>query len=1833
MDLSRYRLEALRQEHGLVLYRGSSPETGGNVLVLAPESLDPDSGSLRRLEHEYALANELGFDTVVKPLALTRLDGRAMLVLVDSGGLPLSGRVGKPLDIEVSLRLAVELVAAVRQVHARGLIHNDIKPANVIVDDSGRVSLTGFGIAARVPQGRPVDFSHLAAGTPEYVAPEQTGRIKRYADARSDLYSLGVTLYEMFAGKLPFVAADRDEWIHCHIARQPISLEERVNGIPQPLEAIILKLLAKRAEERYQTAAGLEADLQRCLDSWLSNSRIEEFAIGANDRPDRLVIPEGLYGRASQIETISAAFDRVVSRGTTGVVLVSGPGGIGKSSIVEDFRKSLGGRGLFASGKFDQYRRDVPYDTIAQAFKELVRRVIGLERSEMERCRAELKEALGPNGQLIVNLVPELVHVIGEQSPAPELPPQDSRNRFHLVFRRFLSVFARPERPLALFIDDVQWLDLATIELIERLAGEPEVRNLLLICAYRDNEVRVEHRFAQTLKTMRASNDRLDEVRVAPLTADVVARLIADTLDAASSTIMPLAELVFGKTEGNPFFVVQFLGALEEEGLLTFDRDADAWRWDVSRIGAKAITDNVADLIAEKMTRLSNSALEALKHLACLGSGASLGTLSTVLDSSESETTSALWECIRARFVLHADDVFALTHDRVQEAAYLLIPNGELAATHLRIGRALISKFGEAERNERIFEIADHFSRGVSLVIARDERELVARLLRQAGMRAKTSTAYASALRYFQTGRELLGPHGWESQYRLAFDLEIEQAECEFLNGEHGAAEDKLSALSRKARDLIDLAAVTRLRLALYTVGDPDRAVLVGLAYLRNVGIDWSPHPTEEILKDEMQTMRRLIDGRAIETFVYLPRMTNPEWLAAMDVLASLLLPALMTDNNLEDLVLVRMANVSLQHGNCDASCYAYSMLHVVLGLRFGDHQAGYRFGQLGCDLVDSHGLSRFKARVYSCFSSHSAPWTKHLRSCLPRTRQAIETANAVGDLVFAAATSRAMVENLLISGEALAEVQREAEQFLALSRKVGFEVAADGAIIQLLLVRELQGIGEDEGPIDAILPDRQSFERHLEEGGASLVLPLAWYLIRQVQARYLALDYLGAIDAISRLGGILNATRSLFDICEYHFYGALVHAAACDFGGPDERRQHLLSLAAHHRQIALWADSCPANFGTRAALVGAEIARLENREIDAQRLYEEAVRLAKEHGFIQNEAMANELAGRFYSSRDLETNAEAYLRNARSCYLRWGAHAKVRQLDQLYPKVKERSTARLKAADGTLLEELDLAAIMKMSQALSGEIILEQLIERLMVTVVEHAGAVRGLLLLRKEGEMGIAAEAVTTRQGVTVDVRQHQDISGELPESLLNYVVRAQEAIIVDDALEAKSYCSDPYIVSRRSRSILCLPLGRQQDVIGVLYLENNLASHLFTEGQAAVLRLVASQAAISLENADLFRDARHAQERARRAADELRMFFDTMPALAWTSSPNGAFEYGSKRWHDYTGIPLEAAQGDGWGRAFHPDDLGKVREKWRELVELGVAGEIEGRMLAADGSARTFLLQARPVRDDEGAIVRWYGTNTDIDELKRAEEAQAALARASRVMALGELTVSIAHEVNQPLMSIVTNAATALRWLDDDRVNVREARRATERIVRDGHRVGDIINSIRSMAKKARPRMEQLKINELVMEVIALMRDQLSSRELTVNLSLATDAGSVLGDRTQLQQVILNLVLNGIEAIEASNAQLRVLTIASSRAGSGASVTVSDTGVGLDKENQEKAFEAFFTTKPEGLGMGLSICRSIVEGHGGQMWVSSNQPRGSSFHFTLPGVSQEARHANPN
>jgi PAS domain S-box-containing protein len=1510
------------------------------------------------------------------------------------------------------------------------------------------------------------------------------------------------------------------------------------------------------------------------------------------------------------------------------LVLVTGYSGIGKSSVVNELHKVLvPPRGIFAAGKFDQYRRDIPYSTLVQAFQSLVRALLGKNDTELANWREALQTALDANARLMTDLIPELKLIIGEPPPVPALDPQQAQHRFLLVFRRFIGVFARAEHPLALFLDDLQWLDAATLDLLEDLLTSPDIRYLMLVGAYRSNEVDATHPLTGKLQAIRNAGGRVDEITLAPLAKVHIEQLIAEALHDQLTRVEPLAQLVLDKTAGNPFFVIQFLQALAEEQLLTFDHDAGRWCWYPDRIHAKGYTDNVVDLMVDKLARLPAETQQVLQQLACLGNVSTTTALSTVTGMPMAQLRTVLWEAIRQELVEQLEGAYGFVHDRIHEAAYSLIPKESRAQAHLRIGRLLAVQTPTQGLEEAIFDIVGQLNRGAALLVEQSEREQLAGFNLMAGQRAKASTAYASALNYLTTGAGLLSDDCRVRQHGLYFALESNRAECELLTGQLSLADKRLTALALRVMTVVERASVACLQMDVYLLLDrSDGAVAVCLDYLRHVGIEWSAHPGDDEVRREYEQIGRLLGDRAIEDLIDLPLMEDATALMTVNALGKLFAPALQTDTNLSCLSICKAVSLSLEWGNCDASCVLYANVFRVAGRRFGDYQAGFRFGQLGCDLVDRRGLTRFEASTYLCFSCFAVRWMKPVGQCRDLLRRSFAAANRIGDLPYGAYAGNNLTADLLFAGEPLPDVQGEAEQGLAYARKVRFGLVVDFILTQLTLIRMLRGLTPTFGRLDDGEQNEPETEAHLSSS-PDLVLAECLYWVRKLQARYMADDPAAAMSAAAKAQGLLWVCQSFFEEAEFYFYDALARAAWCDEVPVEEHAQQRVAMERGYRQLQTWAQQCPENFASRAALVGAEIARVEGRVVDAELLYEQAIHLAQESGFVHIEALANECASRFYAARGLGKIARVYLQDARYGYLCWGADGKVRQLDAKYPSLRTEALGLGPTTTmATTVEHLDLATVLKVSQAVSGEIVLEKLIDMVMCTAIEQAGAERGLLILSDGGEQRIAAQ-VTTGDNAT-QLRDAPVSMALLPESVLYQVLRTQESLVLDDAMTEASFAADPYIRQHRARSILCLPLMNQAKLVGALYLENNLTACVFSPARIAVLKLVASQAAISLENARLYREVAEREAKIRRLVDANIIGIVVWNAEGDIIEANDAF----LRMLGYTQEDVVSGRLR-WRDLTVPEFRELSERSMLEAVRTGHAQPFEKAYFKKDGSRLPVILGLAMFEASSKEGVAFVLDLTDRKQAeekireseRRYREVQTELAHANRVATMGQLVASIAHEVNQPIAATILNANAAQRWLNIQPPELDEVRHVLGRLIVDANRAADVLGRIRGHIRKAPPQKEPVNINAAIGEMIEFTRGQIIKSGTSLQTQLTEALPLVEGDRVELQQVLLNLIMNALEAmgsIRQAERQLHIGAVLDDAGG--LLVSVSDTGPGFPAENVDQVFRSFYTTKPTGLGMGLSICRSIIEAHGGRLWASANQPCGATVQFTLPVAS---------
>jgi predicted ATPase/signal transduction histidine kinase len=1465
-------LQTLDDATELGLYRARREADATQVLLRMPTALRPASRTLDGLVHEWELAERLHPAWALCPQELLHFPEGVALVYPEFPGHPLTASMC-PVDVGQAIAILVRVTAAVAEMHTHDLLHRDLAPAHVLFDPStGDVRLTGFGLATiQSGMAQYVQAPGVFTGTLACMSPEQTGQLHRAIDFRSDLFALGCIGYQLLTGLQPFGGADPLEWVHSIMARQPTPPQELRADVPPIMSALIMKLLAKMPEERYQSAVGVLADFTRCQTQWQATGQVAEFSLGQQDISDRFLLSQRLYGRTAECQRLQEVYGRVAMHGAVECLFVAGGAGVGKTRLVYDaLQMAVRERdGFLGAGKFDQYARDIPYATIAQAFHHLVQHVLAESDAHIAVWRARLLEALGTNGHLIVEVIPQVAFIIGPQPPVPDLPAAEAQIRFNLVFRQFLAVFATQAHPLVLFLDDLQWADAASLALLEHILTHPDTRFLYLVGAYRDTDVDAGHPLMGSLTLLRAAAVPIQTLPITSLSLADLTQLIADSIQHSPQEVAPLAELVFTKTGGNPFFVVQFLATLHRDGLIAFNRRAASWEWDLAQITNIGYTDNVAAFMVEKLQRLPEAVQGILQRAACISAPVELPVLATITPCAPETAELLLAGAMTEGLIRRVGEGYQFLHDRIQQVAYTMLPEAQRRAGHLEIGRRL-QTLPPVLRDARLFDLVTQLNLGASLITDLDEQTFVATLNLQAGRKARTSAAYASAYTFFTAGLAVLPVDGRLSQYDLAFALSYGQAECAYLTGHFEETQRILDTMRQQARTRIDQAAIYRLLVDVHTTRDAvTEAFTCGLEGLRLLGIDIAPHPSQAEVLAEYRTVRANLGDRTVEELLDLPPMTDPEMLAVLDLLSALLPPALFTDNNLFGMISCVAVNVCLQHGNAEASPMAYALFGSTLCGLFEEYEEGYRFGKLGYAMVEKYGYASYKAKVCLVFGDLVNFWTHPFTSDLAFMREGLAAGHASGDLSYACYCANHIVTLLIVQGERLEEVWRESERHLDFVRKARYEAVVDEIMSMQRLVQNLRGLTLDLSTFSEGQFEQTQFEAHLDQNRRTLTV--CWYYILKVQARYLFGDYGEALAAGRRARDLIWSTISHVQVPEfYYYYGLTLAALAGEATSEAAREADLAEVRAILGRYQSWALHSPQNYRCRAALLAAEVATVEGRLEEAFALYREAIHLARADGLVHQEALANERAGRLAHRRRDEALAISFLQAAHYCYRRWGAEGKVRQLEHQFPQVFPELLGGLQTLHGS---QLDFLAVVKASQAISSEIMLSRLIETLLRASVEHAGAQRGILLLARDATLTIVAEAGVEQERIQSAQVELPAQAGRLPQTLLTYVQRTCEHVLLPDASAPHPFSNDAFFRERQPKSILCVPIVRQTALIGLLYLENNLLTGAFTPERVAVLELLAAQAAISLENARLYAELQQENSDRRQAEQMIR------------------------------------------------------------------------------------------------------------------------------------------------------------------------------------------------------------------------------------------------------------------------------------------------------------------------------------------------------------------------
>ncbi|HEY9298518.1 MAG TPA: AAA family ATPase [Phormidium sp.] len=1526
ISIPGYRaIEQLYSGSRTLVYRGFSESDNQPVVIKLLKSDYPTFSELVQFRNQYTIAKNIENSGIVKHLSLEVYRNGFALVMEDFGGISLAEYITNETwnlkdkitnTLEKFLQIALKICSCLESIYNNKVIHKDIKPQNIIINPTTQeVKIIDFSISSLLNRENPeIKNPNILEGTLAYMSPEQTGRMNRGIDYRTDFYSLGVTFYELLTGQLPFQSNEPMELVHSHIARQPIHPIALNPAIPQVLNDIVLKLMAKTAEARYQTVGGIRHDLENCLKEYSEHRTIQLFELGSRDISERFVIPEKLYGRETEVSALLAAFHRVACpqensaaadlevspsssrepqklppRATTEIMLVAGFSGIGKTAVVNEVHKPIvQQRGYFIKGKFDQFRRDIPFSAWVQALQSFLQQLLTESVTQVQQWQAQILSALGDKAQVIIDVIPELELLIGKQPAVQELEPSPAQNCFNLLFQKFIRVFATKNHPLVIFLDDLQWADSASLKLMQLLLGESEGQHLLLIGAYRDNEVSSVHPLMLTLSEIRnlpnRSIDRpapiINQITLAPLSKIDLNRLVADALTCPQERSISLTELIFQKTKGNPFFSNQFLKKLHEDKLIYFDftsldgGERGGWQCDITKIRELAVSDDVVEFMANKLQKLPLNTQNILKLAACIGSQFDLETLAVVCEKSQIDTAADLWKALQEGLILPQSEVYKFfaddgesaplavadcqlpsykfLHDRVQQASYSLIPDEAKQSTHLKIGRLLLRNTPDDEKEDRIFDIVNHLNIGVELIVDRTERNQLASLNLIAGCKAKNSTAYAAAVDYLSIGRKLLADDSWTNLYDLTIDLYVEAVEAEYLNTNFDLSHQLAEIVLCRSHNLLDQFRVYQAQIQSYIAQNQMKsAVDTGLQVLGMLGVS---------LETELPATVE------ISALANLPQINNPYKIAALRILCAIASAAYLASPELYPAVVFTMAHICSKYGNSAPASYAYACCSLICEV-IGEIELGYQYGQLSLQVLDKFPSQEFHSKVLMVYNACVRHWKEPSRSSIASLVSAVQSGLETGDIEYACYSAMYLCIYSFFSGENLRSVDTKYEQYLELMLNSKQEYQTYYTKIWRQLTLNLQGLAEDNCRLvgesfneDEMLPVLLA---------ANNVSSLFGVYFAKLVVNYLFGDRDRAVENAQLAEQYVAGVGSLMMVPQYNFYHSLALVALYPHADSSAQEQYLNQVAGNQEKMQTWAFHAPMNYQHKYDLVAAEIARVLGHRLEAMDLYDRAIATAKENQYLQEEALAGELAAKFYLELGKYKIARVYLTDAYYAYARWGSPAKIHDLEQKYPQllyqVLEQKTSLYAAdtIDQTLVEPLtstgnnignmlDLATVIKASQAISGEINVEELLSTLIGILTQNAGASKGSLILERAGKLSIVAKCLDERCYLpNIPLSQSQN----LPITAINYVWRTRETLVINDIATENIFAADPYIIQHQPKSVLCTPIVNQGKAIGILYLENSLAPGAFTPDRLEVLKILSSQAAISLENALLY------------------------------------------------------------------------------------------------------------------------------------------------------------------------------------------------------------------------------------------------------------------------------------------------------------------------------------------------------------------------------------------
>jgi predicted ATPase/signal transduction histidine kinase len=1774
-----------------LVYRGDRETDSLPVVIKLLKNPYPSFSELLSFRNQYTIAKNLNSPLIIQTYSLEPYQNGYALVMEDFGGISLKEwREGKNLlSLQEFLVIAIALCNILDVLYRERIIHKDIKPANILINpETKQVKLIDFSIASLLPRETQTLINpNVLEGTLAYISPEQTGRMNRGIDYRTDFYSLGVTFYELLTGVLPFQSNEPMELVHSHIAKLPPLLEDS-EEIPQVICDLVMKLMAKNAEERYQSALGLKLDLENCLHQLQSTGVINGFKIGQRDVCDRFIIPDKLYGRETEVSTLLQAFERV-SLGATEMMLVAGFSGIGKTAVVNEVHKPIvRQRGYFIKGKYDQFQRNIPFSAFVQAFRDLMGQLLTESDAQIQQWKSNILEAVGENGQVIIEVIPELSRIIGIQPAVPELSGTAAQNRFNSIFQKFISVFTTKKHPLVMFLDDLQWADSASFKLVELLMGE-ESGYLLLIGAYRDNEVSPIHPLMMTLEEMHKVGAVINSITLQVLSENTLNRLVADTLNCIHDLATPLTQLIYQKTQGNPFFSTQFLKALYEDNLIVFNSDLGCWQCDITLVKQAALTDDVVEFMAQQLQKLPFSTQGILKLAACIGNQFNLMTLAAVSQQSENETAVALWKALQEALVLPQSEIYKFyiaeseaiyqqemspvvnykfSHDRIQQAAYSLIIDEDKQATHLQIGRLLLSNTSDGEQTDKLFDIANQLNMGISLITDDVEKIQVAQINLNAAQKARRATAYSAAFSYAEKGMSLLDDNSWQRQYNITLSLHNIAADTAFLTGRFAEITQLMHLVKLNSQTVVDNLAVYEAQIQAYSAQkNYQKSIDTGLEFLQLLGIKLPSQPRKLQVLAELIKAKVLLRGKSSEKLLQLPVMTNPETIVVLQICNLIFYPAYFCSQSLMVLLTFLGVQKSLQQGNSIWSSTFYSVYSVILS-NLQELEASYQMGQFSLKLLNKLPNLYIEGQIKVIVAIFSQIWQQPLSNSLHLIQEGKQAALDCGDFAYAATGYFSEINIGFFLGKPLIELLPISELYhQALTTEIPNEVSLQ----QISILRQVMLNLTEASPQPHILVGTECDETQLIpqfQASNDAVFLSTIYGFKALIA-YLFSNISVALDAADACLPYEPELIGIYSIISTWFYDALTRLAAYPNSSPQLKKQLLKRVTKIQHNLERRAKLVPTDIKHKCDLIRAERSSILGNKFQAQEYYDLAISGAKQNGYIQEEALANELAAKFYLECGKEKIAQVYMQEAYYCYARWGAKAKVTDLEKRYPQLlapilqqthsplstsetifalgSVTSSISLTVNSSGISDSLDLAAILQASQSISGEIELENLLSSLLEIVIKNAGANKCVLMLLRDERLLIKGSIIEGSEPVVLQ-RLPVEESQDIPLKLIYKVLHDRQTAVLFDATADPTLANDPYIMRRQPYSILCSPILHQGKLMGILYLENNLATGAFTSDRVELLNLLCTQAAISLENARLC-------ERSQQYVQQLEQ------AL-----------------HNLQNAQLQIVQS----------------EKMSALGNLvaGVAHEMNNPL----GFIAASLEQAKPTFDDIIQHLKIYQEsfpNKNYEIIKHAQKI--------------DLDYSLSD-----LPKMLDSMSMACVRLEN------------------------ISTSLRTFSRADQDYKVPFNIHEGLDSTILILKHRLKANEQRPAIEVITDYGNLPKVECfsgQLNQVFMNILANAIEALDESNTGRTFkeikdnpnrITIKTSLVNEGVKIALADNGKGMNEDIKQKIFDHLFTTKAvgKGTGLGLAIARQIVvEKHNGSLKVNSTLGEGTEFVITLP------------